>query len=83
MSIDPQPIAIPPGSGRQLRFMGVRHKLTRLQTGGGFYLFESEFEPETGNSLHVHRYEDEVVYVIEGGIEIRLGDKSYRRMRAV
>ena len=54
--------------------MGVTHKLTQPQTGGGFYLFESEFEPETGNRLHVHRYEDEVVYVIEGGIEIRLDD---------
>lgn len=68
----PQPIAIPPGSGKQLEFMGVTHKLTQPQTTGAFYLFEAEFEPETGNGLHVHRYEDEVVYVLEGGIEIRL-----------
>ena len=72
MSFYPQPIVIPPGSGKQFKFMGVTHKLTQPQTGGAFYLFESEFEPETGNSLHVHRYEDEVVYVIQGGIEIRL-----------
>ena len=76
MSFYPQPIAIPAGSGRQFKFMGVTHKLTQPQTGGGFYLFESEFEPETGNSLHVHRYEDEVVYVIQGGIEIRLDNKK-------
>jgi len=76
MSFYPQPIAIPPGSGRQFKFMGVTHKLTQPQTGGGFYLFESEFEPETGNSLHVHRYEDEVVYVIQGSIEIRLDSKK-------
>jgi quercetin dioxygenase-like cupin family protein len=56
--------------------MGVTHKLTQPQTSGGFYLFESEFEPETGNSLHVHRYEDEVVYVIQGSIEIRLDSKK-------
>ena len=68
----PQPIAIPAGSGKQLEFMGVTHKLTQPQTTGAFYLFEAEFEPETGNGLHVHRYEDEVVYVLEGGIEIRL-----------
>jgi quercetin dioxygenase-like cupin family protein len=72
MAFYPQPIAIPPHSGKQFRFMGVTHKLTQPQTSGAFYLFESEFEPETGNSLHVHRYEDEVVYVIQGGIEIRL-----------
>jgi len=56
--------------------MGVTHKLTQPQTGGAFYLFESEFEPETGNSLHVHRYEDEIVYVLQGGIEIRLDNQK-------
>ena len=76
MAFYPQPIAIPTDSGRQFRFMGVTHKLTQPQTGGAFYLFEAEFEPETGNSLHVHRNEDEVVYVIQGGIEIRLDKKK-------
>ena len=76
MSFYPQPIEIPPGSGKQFKFMGVTHKLTQPQTGGAFYLFEAEFEPETGNSLHVHRYEDEVVYVIQGGIEIRLDNHN-------
>ena len=71
----PQPIIVPPGSGELLEFMGVTHKLTQPQTGGVFYLFEVEFEPETGNSLHVHRYEDEVVYVLEGTIQIRLDNK--------
>ncbi len=76
MSFNPQPVAIPPGSGRQFKFMGVTHKLTQPQTGGAFYLFEAEFEPETGNSLHVHRHEDEVVYVLQGGIEIRLDNRK-------
>jgi mannose-6-phosphate isomerase-like protein (cupin superfamily) len=76
MSFYPQPLASPFGSGKQFKFMGVTHKLTQPQTGGAFYLFESEFEPETGNSLHVHRNEDEVVYVIQGGIEIRLDKRK-------
>jgi hypothetical protein len=38
MSFYPQPIAIPSGSGKQFKFMGVTHKLTQPQTGGGFYL---------------------------------------------
>lgn len=71
----PQPMVVPPSSGKVLKFMGVTHKLTQPQTGGAFYLFEVEFEAETGNSLHVHRYEDEVVYVLEGVIQIRLQDK--------
>ena len=76
MSFFPQPIAIPSGAGKQFKFMGVTHKLTQPQTGGAFYLFEAEFEPETGNGLHTHRYEDEVVYVLQGGIEIRLDNKT-------
>ena len=70
--IPPQPIAIAPGSGKVLKFLGVTHKLTRAQNGGGYYLFESEFDPLGGNSLHVHRHEDEVVYVVKGEIEVRL-----------
>jgi len=57
-----------------LRLIGVTHKLLSPQTGGGYYLFESEFDPRSGNGLHVHTYEDEVVYVLEGAIRIRLGD---------
>jgi mannose-6-phosphate isomerase-like protein (cupin superfamily) len=59
-----------------LKFVGVAHTLTPHQTSSGYYLFEFEFDPESGNSLHVHRYEDEVVYVLEGAIEIRLDNQK-------
>jgi len=75
-SNDPQPVVVPPDSGRVLIFLGVTHKLTKHQTNGAYYLFEFEFDPESGNSLHTHRYEDEVVYVLDGAIEIRLGDQK-------
>jgi quercetin dioxygenase-like cupin family protein len=71
-----QPIVVPAGSGTVREFLGVTHKLTRDQTGGAYYLFESLFDPESGNRLHMHRYEDEVVYVLEGAIEIRLGKQK-------
>ena len=70
----PKPFMVPPGSGKVLKTIGVTHKLTSQQTGSGYYLFESEFDPENGNRLHVHSFEDEVVYVIQGAIQIRLGD---------
>lgn len=70
----PKPILIPPGSGKVLKLIGVTHKLTSQQTGSDYYLFESEFDPESGNRLHVHSYEDEIVYVIQGTIQIRLGN---------
>ncbi len=75
-SDDPQPIFVPPRSGKKLEFRGVTHKLTSDQTGGAYYLFESVFDPETGNGLHVHRREDEVGYVLEGALEIRLADQT-------
>lgn len=70
----PQPFVVPPSSGKVLKLVGVKHKLISQQTGGSYYLFESEFDPESGNRLHVHTYEDEVVYVLQGAIQIRLGD---------
>lgn len=72
----PRPIVIPPESGKVLKFLGVTHKLTPQQTGSGYYLFEFAFDPESGSRLHVHSYEDEVVYVIEGAIEIRLDNQT-------
>jgi quercetin dioxygenase-like cupin family protein len=69
---DPQPVFIPPDSGKVLDFLAITHKLTSRQTGGACYLFESTFEPETGNQLHVHSREDEIAYVLEGALEVRL-----------
>ena len=72
----PQPIFVPPGAGRALEFNGVTHKLTSEQTGGALYLFETVFGPGDRNRLHVHRHEDEVGYVLEGALEIRLADRT-------
>ena len=74
----PQPVVIPPDEGKVMEFIGIKHKLTQQHTGGAYYLFEFEFDPESGNRLHVHRHEDEVVHVLEGEIEIRLGDGTLR-----
>ena len=39
-------------------------------------MFESGFEPGAGNRLHVHQREDEIGYVLEGALEIRLRDQT-------
>ena len=75
-SDDPQPIFVPPHAGKKLEFRAVTHKLTGQQTGGAYYLFESVFDSEGGNRLHVHRREDEVAYVLEGALEVRLTDQT-------
>jgi mannose-6-phosphate isomerase-like protein (cupin superfamily) len=73
---EPQPIFVPPTSGETLDFIGVRHKVTGQQTDGAYYLFESAFGPGDGNRLHIHHREDEVGYVLEGALEIRLADRT-------
>lgn len=71
-----QPVMIPPGSGRVLKFLGVTHKLTAVQNGGAYYLCQAEFGPESGSPLHIHHYEDEVIYVLHGAIDIRLDNDT-------
>jgi mannose-6-phosphate isomerase-like protein (cupin superfamily) len=68
----PQPIAVLSDSGRVLKSLGITHKLTSDLTGGAFYVCEAVFGPESGSPLHIHHYEDEVIHVLEGAIEIRL-----------
>jgi mannose-6-phosphate isomerase-like protein (cupin superfamily) len=67
-----QPIAVPPGAGRELKSLGVTHKLTSAETGGAYYLCQAIFAPERGSPMHIHRNEDEIIYVLEGVIDIRL-----------
>lgn len=71
-TVVPKPVAIRSEAGRKLNFLGVTHKLTGEQTGGAFYVCEAVFGPESGSPLHIHHYEDEVIHVLEGAIEIRL-----------
>ena len=76
MADDAQPVFVPAKSGKVLDFLAITHVLTSQQTGGACYLFESTFEPETGNRLHVHGREDEIGYVLEGALEVRLSSES-------
>jgi len=73
---EPQPIFLPPDSGRHFDFLGVTHRLTSGQSDGSIYLFESVFEPGSGNRLHVHSHEDEIAYVLEGALEVRLQGRT-------
>jgi len=71
----PGAVAVLPEAGRKLRHLGVTHKLTEEQTGGAFYVCEAVFGPEDGSPLHIHHYEDEIIHVLEGAIEIRLDNE--------
>jgi len=51
-------------------------KLTGKDTDGQFTLIEEENEPGTGIPPHVHTNEDEVFKVLEGEMELTVGDKT-------
>ena len=51
-------------------------KLTGEDTNGQFTLIEEENVPGTGIPLHVHTNEDEVFRVLEGEMELTVGDKT-------
>jgi quercetin dioxygenase-like cupin family protein len=46
-------------------------------TGGRLTVYEILFPPDSGPPLHVHEWEDEAFYVLEGGLSVRMGDEEF------
>lgn len=70
---------INPGAGAKMSVMGhaVAQKLTGQETSGDYYVFEVTSPPGTGIPPHVHRNEDEIIYVVEGNYTIFLGGQMW------
>ena len=68
-----------PGEGRTYRpgKHTVRFKITGEQTNGDFSLADGEVPPGDGVPPHVHRYEDETFYILEGKFEVMVDGKTY------
>jgi quercetin dioxygenase-like cupin family protein len=45
------------------------------ETGGSIMIFEETIPPGTGSTLHLHRYSDEVAYVLSGEVTFKIGDQ--------
>jgi quercetin dioxygenase-like cupin family protein len=75
-----QAYVVLPGEGEQLHALGLTaiEKIRSADTGGTCYAFEVITPPGLGIPPHVHRHEDEVLYVIEGEYEIVLGGERFR-----
>lgn len=54
-------------------------KASRESTGGVLTVIESD--TDGGAPAHVHRREDEAMYVLEGEITVRVGDQQFRAPR--
>jgi mannose-6-phosphate isomerase-like protein (cupin superfamily) len=74
--------ALDPGEGEALWWMGglATIKATGEQTGGRYSLVEilvPEFPKEEG-LLHVHHFEDEGFYILEGEMTFYVGDQTIK-----
>src|SRR5512143_3042425 len=58
------------GPGDSYRFL-----VTGAESGGAYLAMEAIVAPGGGPSPHIHRYEDETFYVLEGEVEFLLGER--------
>ncbi len=73
------PYVLGAGEGEAIWYVNNRAtiKATALQTGGAFGLVEMLVAPGHPIPLHIHHAEDEVLWVLEGQLTVRAGDRTY------
>lgn len=79
------PILVMPGGGDELLMGGSQflHKVQSGATNNVFSAIEIISPPGKGVSLHVHENEDELVHLLEGEIEVTLGDQNMTAVQGV
>ncbi|HUC17596.1 MAG TPA: cupin domain-containing protein [Acetobacteraceae bacterium] len=67
-------------SPRLFLFLGVRMSilLSSAQTGGQFSLIEGFMPPGGDGGLHLHRNEDESMHLLEGSLDVMIGEQAFR-----
>ena len=80
-----QPVVVLPDSGEQLNIAGSQtfHKIKSGATNSAFSVMEFVTPPGKGVALHVHEREDELVYLLEGEIEVTLGNQKMKAVPGV
>lgn len=76
--IKQQPILSAPNQNRNIGFPGtdIYHRVNSDDTAEVFSVVELVTQAGEGVMVHVHDHEDELVYVIEGEIEVTLGEQT-------
>ena len=64
--------------GLKLNVLGDNQiiKVTGEDTNGAFTLIEQDNEPGVGIPMHVHKNEDEIFKVLEGKVEMTIGENT-------
>jgi quercetin dioxygenase-like cupin family protein len=80
-----EPVVVLPNSGEQLNIAGSQafHKIKSSATNGAFSVMEFVTPPGKGVAIHVHEREDELVYLLEGEIEVALGNQKMKAVPGV
>lgn len=71
-------VLLPPHGGERIENpLGgeIVFKARAAQTGGSLTVFEAINPPGQGPPYHVHEALDEVIYVLDGTLRVRLGDR--------
>ncbi len=69
---------VPPTDGERVRALGTTAtiKIAAAQTGGRLAVTEHEVPRDVGPPPHVHRAEDELLYLLEGTFDVVVGDST-------
>lgn len=75
----PAPAHIPAGEGQSVWFTNnlMVVKATAQSTGGAFGLIEALAPAGSGPPLHVHHREDEALWILEGHLTVRCGERIF------
>ena len=69
---------VPPGGGKHLEMAPGRFSALKLlggETADSIMLFEETAPPGTETTFHLHHDSDEVAYVLEGEVTMKIGDE--------
>ena len=72
------PAVVAPDEGRVIKVIGldVTIKLSSVETGGDYYIFQYPMYPGDEVPMHTHEHEDELIEVLEGKLEFTIGDNT-------
>ncbi|HEV2065763.1 MAG TPA: quercetin 2,3-dioxygenase [Thermomicrobiales bacterium] len=73
-------ICVPPGEGRSIWVADelMTFKASAADTGGAYALTDSLVPPQGGPPPHIHHREDEAFWVLEGELEVVVGESTFR-----
>jgi quercetin dioxygenase-like cupin family protein len=71
---------VPPGEGKKLWVTDelMTFKASKEDTGGAYSLADSMVPPQGGPPPHIHHREDEAFWVLEGELEVSVGENRFR-----